>query len=147
MTRRPSASMSRRSALKAAGLAGSAAAQISSFVNTMAFDALPAPFKAAYETAANEQVLLMMANYDVKNPLAMRKLIAQGAQLKIFSQAILDACFKASVETMDEHASKNADFKKLFENWKSFANLSNSWARASDSLLDSVRLNASAWPT
>jgi TRAP-type mannitol/chloroaromatic compound transport system substrate-binding protein len=122
-------------------------AQITSFVNTQAWDALPAPFKAAFETAANEQVLLMMANYDVKNPQAMRKLLAQGAQLKVFSQAILDACFKASLETMDDHASKNPDFKKLFDNWKAFSNLSNSWLRASDSLLDAYRLNAPAWPT
>jgi TRAP-type mannitol/chloroaromatic compound transport system substrate-binding protein len=122
-------------------------AQITSLVNAQAWDALPPAFRAAFEAAANEQVMLMMASYDAKNPDAMKRILAQGAQLRAFSPAILEACYKASVETLDDHASKNEDFKKLYEGWKVYANNSNSWFRVCEALLDTARLTAPVWPT
>ena len=39
-----------------------------------------------------------MAKYDQANPLALKRLVAGGAQLKPFSPAIMDACYKAATE-------------------------------------------------
>ena len=41
-------------------------AQITSLVNKSAWDALPKEFRAAFEVAANEQMTMMIANYDAE---------------------------------------------------------------------------------
>jgi TRAP-type mannitol/chloroaromatic compound transport system substrate-binding protein len=120
-------------------------AQITSFVNLNAWNALPAHFKAAFQAAANEQQSLMMANYDQKNPAAVRSLIAAGAQLKAFPAAVMDASHKAAVETINATADTSPDFKKLLDAWRPNADASNSWFRISEQVLDSYRFAAPPW--
>ena len=55
----------------------------------------------------------MMASYDHKNPTALRSLVANGAQLRPFSQEILAACFEAANATYAEIYAVNATFKKI----------------------------------
>ena len=57
----------------------------------------------------------MLANYDAHNPAALKRLVAGGAQLRPFSQGVLEACFKAANEVYAEITAKNADFKKIYE--------------------------------
>ena len=120
-------------------------AMITAFANTAAWDALPAQFKIAFETAANEQNLLMQAKYDARNPEALKRLIAGGTELRAFPQPVLEACYKASVETFDEIASKNAAFKTVYDHWKAFMNQSNSWFRVAEYRLDAFRYSAAGW--
>jgi TRAP-type mannitol/chloroaromatic compound transport system substrate-binding protein len=117
-------------------------AQITSLVNKGAWDGLPAEFKAAFEVAANEQMTLMVARYDAKNPEAMKRLLSQGVQLKAFPRPIMEACHKASLETFDELSGKNPDFKALYESWSKFAADSNAWFRVAEYTLDSARFAA-----
>jgi len=120
-------------------------AMITTMVNAKAWEALPAEFKAAFEAAANEQNLLMQAKYDAVNPEALKRLVASGAELRAFPQPVMEACYKASVETFDELASNNSDFKKVYEHWKAFMNQSNQWFRVAEYRLDSFRFGAAAW--
>jgi len=120
-------------------------AMITAFANATAWEALPAQFKVAFETAANEQNLLMQAKYDARNPEALRRLIAGGTELRAFPQPVLEACYKASLETFDEIASKNATFKTVYDHWKAFMNQSNSWFRVAEYRLDAFRYSASGW--
>jgi TRAP-type mannitol/chloroaromatic compound transport system substrate-binding protein len=117
-------------------------AQLTSLVNKDAWDALPAPYRVAYETAAKEQVLLMVASYDAKNPDAMKRLIAAGAQLKVFPRAVLEACYKTSLETFDDLSSKNPDFKKIYDAWRRFNDDSNSWFHVAEYTLDTARFRS-----
>lgn len=114
-------------------------AQITSLVNKGAWDGLPAAYRLAFETAAREQMLLMVASYDAKNPDAMKRLIANGAVLKSFPRAVLEAAYKASVQTSDELADKNPDFKKIYDSWRKFNDDSNSWFRVAEYTLDTAR--------
>ncbi len=120
-------------------------AMITTLVNAKAWEALPAPFKAAFEVAANEQNILMQAKYDAVNPEALRRLIGGGTQLRAFPQPVLEACYKASVETFDDFATKSSDFKKVYEHWKTFMNQSNSWFRVAEFRLDAFRYGAAPW--
>ena len=56
-----------------------------------------------------------MAKYDQVNPPALKRLIANGAQLRAFSPQIMEACLKAAKELHDEIAKTNASFKKVKE--------------------------------
>jgi TRAP-type mannitol/chloroaromatic compound transport system substrate-binding protein len=121
------------------------AAQITSFVNSAKWAELPPAFKAAYEAAAGEQCVQMMANYDAKNPDALRRLVAGGAQLRAFPRPVLEACHKATIETLDELASRSEDFKKVYDSWKKFTDESNLWFRIAENTLDQFRFAAPSW--
>lgn len=120
-------------------------AMITSLVNSAAWNELPADYKAAFETAANEQNLLMLAKYDAKNPDALKRLIANGTQLRAFPQPVIEACHKASIETFNDLSAKSPDFKKVYAHWKDFMNNSNQWFRVAEYRLDAYRYSAPAW--
>ena len=114
-------------------------AQITTLVNLAQWEALPPAFREAYEAAAAEQTLLMMAKYDAKNPEALKRLAAAGVQVKQFPKPILDACYKATFETYAELSAKDADFKKVYDSWLPFLDESNRWFRVCDAGLDNYR--------
>jgi TRAP-type mannitol/chloroaromatic compound transport system substrate-binding protein len=120
-------------------------AMISQLVSIKAWEALPQSYRDAFETACAEQNLLMPARYDALNPAALRRLAAGGAQIKVFPRAVLDASFKATVETFDELAAKNEDFKKIYESWKRFLDDSNQWFRVAEATLDQYRYAQPRW--
>ena len=74
----------------------------------------------------------MQAEYDAKNPAALARLLKAGAKLNVFSKPILDAAYKLSNEVMDEEASKNAKFNKIYVPWKRFRQDQNMWASVSE---------------
>jgi TRAP-type mannitol/chloroaromatic compound transport system substrate-binding protein len=84
-------------------------------VNLQKWQELPKTYQALLTTAgafANDE---MMARYDVRNPRALRELVAGGAQLRPFPQDVLEACFKAATDTYAELSASNENFKKAFE--------------------------------
>ncbi|MBM3571658.1 MAG: ABC transporter substrate-binding protein [Alphaproteobacteria bacterium] len=119
-------------------------AQVTTLVNATAWERLPQAFKDAYDAASNEQNLLMLAKYDARNPEALKRLIAQGVQLREFPRAVMDACYKATQETMDEISAKDADFKKIYDSWRVFRDDVNAWFNVAESRLDNYRYRASA---
>ena len=120
-------------------------AMLSTLVNAKAWAELPQQFKHAFEAAANEQNLLMPAKYDAKNPDALKRLIAGGTELRAFPQAVIEACYKASVETFEELSTKSADFKRVYEHWKAFMNPSNQWFQVAEYRLDAIRYSSPKW--
>ncbi len=95
-------------------------AGITAPVSLPAWNALPEHFKIAFETACNEQMMMMLAKYDARNPDALRRMIGEGTQLRLFPRPVLDACYKASFETFDELSAKDADFRTIYGPWKRF---------------------------
>ena len=114
-------------------------------VNAKAWNALPQQFKDAFEVAANEQLLLMNAKYDARNPEALKRLLAGGTELRAFPQPVMEACHKATVETFNELAAKSENFRRVYEHWKAFMNASNSWFRVAEYRLDAFRYGAPNW--
>src|SRR5438309_11857149 len=102
---------------------------VTMIVNAAAWEVFFFKQKTAYEIACNEQTLLMPANYDDKNPAALRRLVAQGVQLRAFPKPVMDACYKAAFQTFDELAAKDEDFRKVYEAWRKFLEESNLWFR------------------
>ena len=117
-------------------------ASITSMVNAKAWEALSPRFKAAFECAANEQTMKMLAKYDARNPDALRRLLGQGAKLAFFPREVLDAAFKASHELYGELSEKNPDFKAMLPQWKAFQQNEASWFRVADSALDNYTFAA-----
>jgi TRAP-type mannitol/chloroaromatic compound transport system substrate-binding protein len=86
----------------------------------------------------------MVAKYDAKNPEALRRLVAQGAELRQFPRPVMEACYKATQQTIEELSAKSADFKKVYDAWQKFIAESNLWFRVAENGLDSFRYAMSA---
>ena len=111
-------------------------AQLVFIVNQKKYDELPAEFKAALETAAAESNVWMTAQYDTKNPDAMRKLVAAGAQLRAFPRPVLEACYNAAFELCDELAEKSPQFKRIYGPWRAFRDNQYLWFRVAEQSFD-----------
>src|SRR5438552_6038791 len=67
---------------------------LSAYVNLGEWEKLPKTYQAMLSAACAEANSWMLAKYDAENVAALRRLIANGAQLRSFSKEILDACYK-----------------------------------------------------
>ena len=88
--------------------------------NKEKFEELPANYKSLVRIAAQAADADMLQKYDYKNPPAIRQLVANGAQLRPFSQEILSAAFDAANETYAEMSANNPMFKKIWESIVAF---------------------------
>ena len=86
----------------------------------------------------------MTAKYEAKNPAALRRLVAAGAQLRPFSQEIMDAGFKASNELYDELSAKNPEWKKVYEPYRAFRNEEYIWFQVAEYTYDNFMIRARA---
>jgi TRAP-type mannitol/chloroaromatic compound transport system substrate-binding protein len=86
----------------------------------------------------------LLAKYDARNPAALRRLLGAGAQLRPFSQEILEAAYKAANELYDEISSKNAEFKKMYDNLREFRNEEYLWFQVAEYSFDTFMIRARA---
>jgi TRAP-type mannitol/chloroaromatic compound transport system substrate-binding protein len=85
------------------------------FINIDKWNELPKNYQAMIRAASSIANMSMMTRYDLQNPAALRRIAIGGAEPRPFSEAVLDACFKASNEVFAEICAKNADFKKVYD--------------------------------
>jgi TRAP-type mannitol/chloroaromatic compound transport system substrate-binding protein len=111
-------------------------AQVSTYVHLPQWEALPAQFKAALESACAEASVWMQSRFDAENPPALRRLIANGAQLRGFSTEIMKACYEAAFRLYDEVASSNSHFKTILEPWLRFREEEYLWFRVAENSFD-----------
>ena len=113
------------------------------FVNTKAWADLPKDYQAILEGACYEANVDMVAKYDAVNPPALRRLVANGVQLRPFSREIMQACYKATDEVNEETAAKNEKYRKIYESWKKFRNEEILWFRVAAQNFDTFMAFAS----
>ena len=90
-------------------------AMLNFFFNLEKWNALPKSYQAAVKAASALANTTMMARYDIQNPAALKRIVIGGAEPRPFTEAVLDACFKASNEVFAEICAENAEFKKVYE--------------------------------
>jgi len=104
-------------------------AQLDLLVNSKAWEALPASYKAIFEAAAAQAHVDVQANYDVKNPQALKELYAGGTKLHPFPRDMMNAAFKASMDYYEELSAKNPAWRKIYADLNSFRRDQNLWFR------------------
>jgi TRAP-type mannitol/chloroaromatic compound transport system substrate-binding protein len=112
------------------------------FVNIAKWNELPKNYKSIVQSACHVANTLMQAKYDAQNPAALKRVVAGGAQLRPFSQAILDASLKAANEVYAETSSSNPDFKKVFEAFLAFRNDQYLWWQVAEYGFDTYMIRA-----
>jgi TRAP-type mannitol/chloroaromatic compound transport system substrate-binding protein len=119
-------------------------ANLHMFINTAKWESLPKSYKSILTTACHMSTVDMMSKYDARNPAALKRLVGAGAQLRPFSQEILEACLKAAKEVYAETTAKNADFKKVYDNMAAFRGDEYLWFQIAEYSFDNFMIRARA---
>ncbi len=96
-------------------------------INLKKWHDLPKQYQAVLEGAAAYANVSTLAKYDAVNPDALKRLLTKGAQLRPFSQEIMEACLKASNQVNTEESAKNANYKKVLASMQEFRDNENLW--------------------
>ena len=111
-------------------------------INQAKWNDLPKAYKAILETAAGYANTDETARYDARNPEALKRLVAGGAQLRPFSPAIMEACLKASNEVNAEESAKNPRYKKVLESKQAFRDDENLWWQVAEFTFESFMIRS-----
>ena len=108
--------------------------------NQAKWQELPKSYQSIVKAACGAANGDMLASYDAKNPEALRRLVAGGAELRPFSREILSACFDAANATYAELSAKNPTFKKIFDSQVAFRKDAYLWAQISEYTFDTFMM-------
>lgn len=90
-------------------------------VNKNEWDKLPQEYQEIFKTAAVEANTNMLAQYDALNRKTLEELLQEGKPKFVpYPQEILEAAKKVAFDFYEENASKDPDFKAIYEPWKEF---------------------------
>jgi TRAP-type mannitol/chloroaromatic compound transport system substrate-binding protein len=108
--------------------------------NIAKWEELPKTYKSIVTAAAAAANIEETGRYDARNPQAIKRLVSAGAQLRPFSQPIMEACLKVSNEIYADISSKNADFKKVYDNMVAFRNDEYLWWQVAEYTYDTFMI-------
>jgi len=115
-------------------------AMLHNFININKWNELSSTYKSIVRAAsalANEWAL---AKYDSSNPAALKRLVSSGAQLRPFSQAILEASSKAAGEIYADTSARSADFKRVYDSMVAFRGDEYLWWQVAEYSFDTFQI-------
>jgi TRAP-type mannitol/chloroaromatic compound transport system substrate-binding protein len=112
------------------------------FVNKAKWDELTPAYRAIVRNAAALAHTTMQARYDNQNPAAIKKLVANGVQLRPFSPEIMETCYKAAQEVYADLSAQNANFKKLYDHTVAYRAEQYLWWQVAEYSFDSFMIRA-----
>ncbi|MCW5620908.1 MAG: ABC transporter substrate-binding protein, partial [Burkholderiales bacterium] len=101
-------------------------------VNIREWQKLPATYREAFELAAAEANVRMIAAYDARNPQALARLVSQGVKLHPYPKDVLVAGLAAANALYDEEAARNALFARFYASWQKFRYEQTQWYRIAE---------------
>ena len=94
-------------------------------VNQAAYDELPKAYQEMLAEVTREVNYNMTAAYDAANPVALKTLVEEhGVKLRKFPEDVLEAAWRESNAYLEEQAVANAGFKKIYDSFKAFRDIS-----------------------
>ena len=111
-------------------------------VNLQKWNELPKNYQAILRAAAGAVNIVETARYDARNPAALKRLVANGTQLRPFPQSVMEACLKASNEVNAETSAANPDFKKVWDSIVAFRNDEYLWWQVAEYTYDTFMIRS-----
>jgi TRAP-type mannitol/chloroaromatic compound transport system substrate-binding protein len=121
-----------------------AGAHLHFLANKDAFARLPDSYRAALEVACGEANANMLAQYDHLNPLALRRLVVAGAQLRPWPREILQAAWREAHALYEEIGGQNERFRKIWTAYRAYRDEQYQWFRIAESSFDNFAFPAAA---
>ena len=109
-------------------------------INLTKWNELPKVYQSMIEVASGEAWGWVIGKYDYANPQALKRLLSQGAQLRVFPQPVLEACYGAAQEVYAEHIKTNPVFKRMLDSLSAFKNDSFAWQQVAELGFDSFMM-------
>ncbi len=100
-------------------------------VNQAAWQTLPQAYRDIFQAAVASASGEMVNKYDAINSQALETLVAQGTQLRQYSDAILTQAHQTAFE-MYEDLTDDASFRAVYSSWKAFRQRIYSWNRLNE---------------
>jgi TRAP-type mannitol/chloroaromatic compound transport system substrate-binding protein len=110
------------------------------FINVDKWNGLPKQYQSLVSAASWAANVWVQSKYDADNPTALKRLVANGAQLRPFSPAVMEASLKAANEVYAETSAANADFKKVYDSIVAFRNDEYLWWQVAEYTYDSFMI-------
>jgi TRAP-type mannitol/chloroaromatic compound transport system substrate-binding protein len=101
-------------------------------VNAKLWADLPQAYKGMLEAACAEAWHGTAAKYDVLNPPALRRLVAQGTQLRPYPREVLQALYRAAQQLYGELGETNPRFRRIHAHWDAFRVEQGQWFRVAE---------------
>ncbi|WP_346289257.1 ABC transporter substrate-binding protein [Sphaerothrix gracilis] len=101
-------------------------------INLSAWQQLPLEYQEALRSAALESHTLMLAKYDAANGESLQRLIMSGTSLLPYSPEILRAAKQEAFALYEDTASQDADFRKIYTQWRTFRAEIYGWNQANE---------------
>jgi TRAP-type mannitol/chloroaromatic compound transport system substrate-binding protein len=101
-------------------------------INLRHWEQLPPQYKAALEAACAEGYCHLGGRYDALNPPAMKRLLVQGTQLRVFPREVMSAFYRAANELYAEIGSSNPRFRQIYEHFDRFRADEQAWFRVAE---------------
>ena len=102
---------------------------VHALVNEEQWAALPKIYQDMFSSACHQANLRMLCRYEALNGTTLTRLLAGGTQLMTYSDEILQAARDASFQLYADSARGDADFRRLFEQWRGFRAELMAWNR------------------
>lgn len=102
-------------------------AQFSLYINKEKWDSLPKTYQDILISAAKETYMKVLAEYDLKNPVALQGLLRKGVKLQRFSDDILAKGKEVSENIMEQNAKGDKSYNKIYQSWKKYKDASSYW--------------------
>ncbi|QLQ24296.1 MAG: TRAP transporter substrate-binding protein [Dechloromonas sp.] len=106
------------------------------FVNKAEWAKLPKEYQEAFQAAAYEANVTMMAEYDHKNPGSLSRLLQNGVKLQAYSPEILNAAYDAAQQLYADESAKNPAFKKIYTEFDKYRKTQNAWFSVAEFRMD-----------
>jgi len=116
-------------------------AMLHNMVNLAKWNELPKAYQAIVMAGCQMANGSMLANYDFKNPAALKRLVANGAVLRPFPQDVMSACFDAARDSYAEIGAKNAAFKKIHDAMMAYRADGYLWQQVSEATFDNFMMS------
>ncbi|HEY8594817.1 MAG TPA: TRAP transporter substrate-binding protein [Devosiaceae bacterium] len=113
---------------------------LNTFVNLDQWNQLPSSYQGVLNSACAAANVQMLADYDAKNPAALKRLVANGAVLRPFSQDIMAAAYEAAKAVYADISASNPAFKKIYDHQLAFKKDEYLWAQVAEYTYDAFMM-------
>ena len=120
------------------------AARLHLMTNRRAIEALPAQYREALAIACAEADSEMVSRYDHLNPIALRRLVANGAQLRFYPREVMQLAWRNNEALMADLAGQNQRFRTIWDSYRPYRNELFQWFRVSENSFDNFAFAATA---
>lgn len=103
------------------------APSLSTYVNKAAWESLPVEYQQMLSIASADTNQKMVAEFDAKNPAALKSLLEKGVELRQYSDEIMRGAQKEAFALYDELAASDPAYKEIYDNWRKFKADSDKW--------------------